>query len=311
MRSVSTVVVVGALLLVASARTVKAQAAAPDPLRLTDVDLPLLHEYLALDAAATERETRRQQNGVAAFDRQMAAYQAERDAMRRQIRSGELDQLSLLKEGGSTGFLVPDGTTYDVACSRQHDVDPGYVVFKGSRTGGGDAAKAQVAAWIRWYLAKGYSSAAAYTPGTTLIGPATREKGPREVSISLQLVDEACGDTEPRVHVNGWHGESDRQTVALQRFDDTLKAAETLAPLPTAEETLTARGTDPAPYLAKREALTTAYLSRNVSEVEWTVMADGENAAVRAELAARRANVAWLLGPGKALLPLLRRYLGS
>lgn len=288
-----------------------APAAAQTPLRLTDADLPLLREYLAIDAAATELETRRQQDGVAVFDREMASFESARDALRQKIRSGELDQLALLKDGGSTGLLVPDGTSYDPMCSRQHDVDPGHAVFKGPRTGGGAAAKVQVAAWIRWYASKGYSSGEAYTPGVTLIAPARREKGPREVDISISLVDEACGDTEPRIHVDGWHGESDRNLAALQRFDDRLKAADTNAALPTAEETLTARGQDPAVYVARREALTSAYLSRTFSDVEWAVMADGERAEVKAELAARRANVAWLLDAGKELLPLLRRYLGS
>lgn len=305
--TVSTMMVRILTVLTLTAAPIAAQA----PLRLTDADLPLLREFLAIDAAAMERSTRRQNDGVAAFDQEMAFYQAERETMRRKIRSGALDQLALLREGGSTGFLVPDGTTYDVACSRQHDVDPGYVVYRGAPTGGGAAAKAQVAAWIRWYASNGYSSADAYTPGTTLLGPANREKGPREVSISIQLVDEQCGDAEPRVHVNGWHGESDRQASQQRRFDRVLKTADTLETLPTAEEALTARGRDPAVYVARREALASAYLSRNLSDLEWQISAEGESAAVQAELAARRANLAWLLASGKELLPLLRRYLGS
>lgn len=288
-----------------------APAAAQAPLRLTDADLPLLREYLAIDAAATERAARRSGDGEAAFNREMASYDAKREEMRRRIRSGELDQLALLKDGGSTGLVVPEGTTYDVACSRQHFINPGLVVFKGPPTGGGEAAKAQVAAWIRWYAGKGYSSADAYTPGTTLLGPANRQKDPREVSLSIELVDENCGDTEPRVHVNGSHGESDRQSAALLRFDRVLEAADTLAALPTAEEALTARGQDPAAYVARREALTAAYLSRQLSDLEWRMSAEGENAAVQAEIAARRANIAWLMESGKELLPLLRRYLGS
>lgn len=288
-----------------------APAAAQAPLRLTDADLPLLREYLAIDAAATERAARRSADGEAAFNREMATYQANREAMRRKIRSGELDQLDLLKQGGSTGLLVPDGTTYDAACSRRHDVDPGYAVFKGPPTGGGNAAKAQVAAWIRWYAGKGYSSADAYTPGVTLLGPANRQKDPREVSISIALVDEGCGDTEPRVHVNGWHGASDQQAAVQRRLDEQLEAADTLAALPTAEEALTARGKDPAPYVARREALTSAYLTRKLSDMEWKISAEGESAAVQAEIAARRANIAWLMASGQELLPLLRRYLGS
>ena len=281
------------------------------PLRLTDSDLPLLQEYLAIDAASVEREMQWQTQSMAAFDREMGTYEADQAATRRRIRSGELDQLALRHDGGSTGLLVPDDTTYDVACSRQHDFDPGFVVFKGAPTGGGDAAKAQVAAWIRWYATKGYGSDAAYTKGTTIIGPATRPKEPREVSISIALVDDSCGDAEPRVHVNGWHGASDRQDATLRGFDEQLKAADTLSPLPTAEETLTTRGIDPARYVARRDALLTAYMTRNFSDVEWTASAAGEDAAVRAELVARRANVAWLLGPGKVLLPRLRRYAGS
>lgn len=286
-------------------------AQAQTPLRLTDADLPLLQEYLAIDAASLERETQRQTTGMAVFDREMATYEADQASMRRKIRSGELDQLALLHDGGSTGLLVPDGTTYDIACSRQHDVDPGFVVYKGSPTGGGDAAKAQVAAWIQWYATKGYGSDEAYTKGTTLIGPATRQKEPREVSISIALVDESCDDLEPRVHVNGWHGAADQRDATIQRFDQQLKAADTLAPLPTAEETLATRGIDPTRYVARRDALLAAYLTRTFSEVEWAASAEGESAAVRAELAARRANVSWLLGPGQALLPLLRRYAGS
>lgn len=288
-----------------------APVAAQTPLRLTDADLPLLREYLAIDAAAMERASRRSNDGVAAFDQEMASYEADRETMRRKIRAGEIDQLTLLREGGSTGFLVPDGTTYDVACSRRHDVDPGYVVYRGAPTGGGAAASAQVRAWIRWYASKGYSSADAYTPGTTLLGPADREKGPREVNISIQLVDELCGDAEPRVHVNGWHGESDRQAERQLRFDRVLRTADTLEALPSAEEALSARGRDPAAYLARREALTAAYLSRNLSDLEWRISAEGESAAVQAEIAARRANVAWLMASGKELLPVLRRYLGS
>ena len=288
-----------------------APIAAQTPLRLTDADLPLLREFLAIDAAATERATRRQTEGVAAFDQEMASYQSERETMRRKIRSGELDQLTLLREGGSTGVLVPDGTTYDIACSRRHDVNPGYVVYRGAPTGGGAAAKAQVAAWIRWYASKGYSSADAYTPGTTLLGPARREKGPREVNMSIQLVDEQCGDTEPRVHVDGWHGESDRQASGQRRFNQVLKTADTLEALPSAEEALTARGRDPAVYVTRREALTSAYLSRNLSDLEWRISGEGESAERQAELAARRANLAWLMASGKDLLPLLRRYLGS
>lgn len=288
-----------------------APAAAQGPLRLTDADLPLLREYLAIDAAANERAARRSADGGAAFDRQMASYDAESEEMRRKIRSGELDQLDLLKRGGSTGLLVPDGTTYDAACSRRHDVDPGYTVFKGPHTGGGDAAKAQVAAWIRWYAGQGYSSADSYTPGTTLLGPANRQKEAREVSLSIALVDKNCGDSEPRVHVNGWHGASDWQDSVLRRFDDVLRVADSLAPLPTAEEALAARGQDPAAYVARREALTSAYLVRHFSDLEWRISAEGESAAVQAEIAARRANVAWLLKAGQDLLPLLRRYLGS
>ena len=71
-----------------------------------------------------------------------------------------------------------------------------------------------------------------------------------------------------------------------------------------------ARRRDPAVYVAHREALTSAYLSRNLSDLEWRISAEGESAAVQAELAARRANLTGLMGSGQYLLPLLRRYLG-
>lgn len=285
-------------------------ASAQAPIRLTDADLPLLRQYLTIDAAAVERATRRSDNGNATFDREMRRFESDRERLRAQIRAGELDQLALLK-ASSTGLLVPETVTYDAACSRQHFVNPGLAVFKGTPTGGGDAAKARIATWTRWYEARGFGSAAAYTPGTTLLSPANREKGPREVNITLELRDNECDDGEPRIHVNGWHDESDRQAAVQRRFDEQLAAADSIGTLPTAEETLAARGIDPAAYVARREALTSAYLTRTFSEEEWKFSADGASAEVRAELAARKANVAWLLGPGKELLPLLRRYLGS
>ena len=300
-----------ALAITAVALVMARPAVAQAPLRLTDADLPLLREYLAMDAAAAERATRRSEHGEAASQRERAAFEADREERRRKIRTGELDQLALLRESGATGFLVPDGTTYDAACSRRHDVNPGYTVFKGPPTGGGDAARAQVDAWVRWYASKGYNSAEAYTPGVILIGPANRQRGPREVGISLTIRDENCGDDEPRVHVDGPYGESDRQAAFLRRHAEQVDAADSIPALPSAGEAIAAQGGDSAAYIARREALTSAYLTRNYTELEWRISAEGESAAVQAELAARRANVAWLLDAGKDLLPLLRRYLGS
>ena len=108
--------------------------------------------------------------------------------------------------------------------------------------------------------------------------------------------------------LGGQGAQADRETLDLAQTTARNCLGEAL---PSAEEALTARGRDPAVYVTRREALTSAYLSRNLSDLEWRISGEGESAERQAELAARRANLAWLMASGKDLLPLLRRYLGS
>lgn len=285
-------------------------ATAQSPHRLTDGDLPLLREYLAIDAAAAEQGRRQQGEVEARAGRGLAEIEAERESMRRRIRSGALDQLALLHEGRATGLLVPPDVRYDTTCSRAHFVNPGLVVFRGPRLEGDASARTRIAAWVAWYEARGYGTAAAYTPGVTLVGPTGRAREAREVHISLHLEDEQCGDREPRIHVNGAAGEEDRQAGQIARFNRLADSLAAMAAPETAEDVLAARQGDVAAYVRRRDAVVEAFITRELEDVAWSAMAEGEPADRRAEIAIRRANVRWLLGPGAALLPLAARYVG-